>query len=117
APAECAAVVKANAYGLGAAPVARSLAAAGCRMFFVASLDEAIALRQALGDGCDIAVLNGLMSGTAREFVEYGLLPVLNHPGQIQEWMSICGGERQGRTRRTAGVSPADAAETATVRK
>ena len=45
----CAAVVKANAYGLGAAPVARALAAAGCRMFFVATLDEGIALRQILG--------------------------------------------------------------------
>ena len=49
APAACAAVVKANGYGLGAAPVARALLAAGCHRFFVATLDEGIALRQALG--------------------------------------------------------------------
>src|SRR4051794_6764797 len=63
APAGCAAVVKANGYGLGAEPVARALAAAGCRLFFVATLDEGIALRRALGDGPGInpgiAVLNG----------------------------------------------------------
>lgn len=86
APAQCAAVVKANAYGLGAAPVARALAAIGCRMFFVATLDEGIGLRQALGDGLEIAVLNGPFPGTAAEFLEHGLIPVLNHPGQIAEW-------------------------------
>src|SRR5438874_13598768 len=75
APAECAAVVKANAYGLGAAPVAHSLAAAGCRMFFVASLDEAIALRQALGDAPEIAVLNGPFPGTAADFAQHHLVP------------------------------------------
>src|SRR5438128_3781139 len=85
APAGCAAVVKANGYGLGAAPVARALAAAGCRTFFVATLDEGIALRQALGGAHDIAVLNGPFPGTAAEFVEYGLLPVLNQPAQIEE--------------------------------
>ncbi|HEY2538144.1 MAG TPA: alanine racemase, partial [Stellaceae bacterium] len=46
APAECAAVVKADGYGLGATVVAASLAAAGCRLFFVATLDEALALRK-----------------------------------------------------------------------
>ncbi|HVC57028.1 MAG TPA: alanine racemase [Stellaceae bacterium] len=88
APAQCAAVVKANGYGLGAAPVACALAAAGCRMFFVATLDEAIALRQALGARPEIAVLNGIFSGTAGEFVRHQLTPVLNDPGQIMEWRS-----------------------------
>ena len=41
APAECAAVVKADAYGLGLTQVVPALAAAGCRTFFVASLAEA----------------------------------------------------------------------------
>ncbi|HTV89517.1 MAG TPA: alanine racemase [Stellaceae bacterium] len=86
APATCAAVVKANAYGLGAAPVARALAAAGCRRFFVATLDEAIALRQLLGGAAEIAVFNGPPSGTAAEFVGHALVPVLNHPEQIAEW-------------------------------
>ncbi|MGE0260513.1 MAG: alanine racemase [Alphaproteobacteria bacterium] len=86
APADCAAVVKANGYGLGAAPVAQALAKAGCRLFFVATLDEGIALREALGDGIEIAVLNGPFRGTAAEFVAHALIPVLNHPGQIEEW-------------------------------
>ncbi len=86
APAECAAVVKANAYGLGAGPVAAALAAAGCRSFFVATLDEGIALRRALGRTAEIAVLNGPFPGTAGEFATHRLIPVLNHPGQIDEW-------------------------------
>src|SRR6202035_3439755 len=77
-PALCAAVVKANGYGLGAVPVARALAAAGCRLFFVATLDEAIALRQAIGDTVEIAVLNGPLPGTAAEFAAHDLIPVLN---------------------------------------
>ena len=88
APARCAAVVKANAYGLGAAPVARALLAAGCRMFFVATLDEGIALRHALGETPEIAVFNGPFPGTAPEFAAHGLVPVLNEPGQIEEWAS-----------------------------
>src|SRR5947208_16939092 len=84
APALCAAVVKANGYGLGAAPVVRALAAAGCRVFFVATLDEAIALREAIGDMAEIAVLNGLLPATASDFAAHHLIPVLNHPGQIE---------------------------------
>src|SRR5437763_10449317 len=86
APAQCAAVVKANAYGLGAAPVTRALAAAGCRLFFVATLDEGIALRAALGREPEIAVFNGPLPGTAAEFAAHRLIPVLNDPGQIEEW-------------------------------
>jgi alanine racemase len=89
APAACAAVVKANAYGLGAAPVARALAASGCRMFFVATLDEAIALRAALGATTEIAVLNGPLPGTAADFAAHRLIPVLNHPGQIEQWRCL----------------------------
>ena len=92
APARCAAVVKANAYGLGAAPVAQALAAAGCRMFFVATLDEGILLRQILGPAPEIAILNGPMPGTAPEFVEHGLIPVLNDPGQIAAWQRLGAG-------------------------
>jgi alanine racemase len=89
APALCAAVVKANAYGLGAAPVAHAFAAAGCRIFFVATVDEGIALRQGLGAAPEIAVLNGPPPGTAAEFVEHGLIPVLNEPGQIEQWRGL----------------------------
>ncbi|MBV8089156.1 MAG: alanine racemase [Alphaproteobacteria bacterium] len=88
-PAGCAAVVKADAYGLGAGPVAEALATAGCRLFFVATLDEGIALRRALPDACEIAVFNGPPPGTADEFVFHRLVPVLNEPGQIAEWGRI----------------------------
>lgn len=86
APALCAAVVKADGYGLGAVRVGGALAAAGCMMFFVATLDEGIALRQALGGPVEIAVLNGPPSGTAADFAEHRLIPVLNDPGQIEGW-------------------------------
>ncbi len=89
APAECAAVVKADAYGLGAAVVAPALANAGCRRFFVATLDEGLMLRKHLPARCAIAVLNGPMTGSAEEFAEYGLIPVLNDPGQLDEWRRI----------------------------
>jgi alanine racemase len=88
ARAACGAVVKANGYGLGAAPVARALAAAGCRLFFVATLDEGIALRGALGADPEIAVFNGPLPGTAVEFTLHRLIPVLNDPGQIDTWQS-----------------------------
>ncbi|HJU15608.1 MAG TPA: alanine racemase [Stellaceae bacterium] len=86
APAECAAVIKADAYGLGAGAVAPALAAAGCRRFFVATLDEGIAARAALRSCCEIAVLNGPFAGTEAEFLAYRLVPVLNDPGQIALW-------------------------------
>src|SRR5947207_7369783 len=91
APAACAAVVKANAYGLGAAPVARALQTAGCGLFFVATLDEGIALRGALGPDAEIAVFNGPLPGTEAEFAPHRLIPVLNHPGQIEAWKSNSG--------------------------
>src|SRR5207245_9513639 len=49
-PAECAGVVKADAYGCGADQVARALAGAGCKTFFVATLDEAGVARSAVPD-------------------------------------------------------------------
>ena len=89
APAQCAAVVKANGYGLGAAPVAKALIAAGCRLFFVATLDEGIALRHALGEATEILVLNGPLPGTEAEFAATNLIPVLNESGQIEAWRNI----------------------------
>jgi alanine racemase len=84
-PALAAAVVKADAYGLGMADVAPALATAGCRLFFVATLDEGIALRRVLPKA-EIAVLNGLLPDTGGEFRQARLLPVLNDLGQIAEW-------------------------------
>jgi alanine racemase len=88
-PAQCAAVVKADGYGLGASVVSAALAAAGCQRFFVATLDEGLALRKILSRGCQIMVLNGPVPGSGAEFAASGLVPVLNDPGQIAEWQSI----------------------------
>ncbi|WP_135467145.1 alanine racemase [Crenalkalicoccus roseus] len=68
-------VVKADAYGLGAVPVARALREAGCQHFFVAHLAEGVAVREALGPGPMIAVLNGFAPGADEGA---GLVPVLN---------------------------------------
>jgi alanine racemase len=85
APAACAAVVKADAYGLGVAEVAPALMRAGCRRFFVAHLDEGIRLR-ALVPEAWIAVLHGVPPGTEGEFLAHRLLPVLGEPGQVAGW-------------------------------
>lgn len=84
-PVECAAVLKADAYGTGAAEAGSRLAAEGCRHFFVAQLDEGIALRRVLAEP-PIYVLNGLMSGTDGDLVEHRLTPVLNDLGQLNSW-------------------------------
>lgn len=75
APGAAAAVVKADAYGLGAAEAGRALRAAGCRHFFVAQLREGIDLRAAVGPGPMIAVLDGFRPG---EDGDAGLVPVMN---------------------------------------
>jgi alanine racemase len=84
-PIDCAAVLKADAYGTGATIVGPRLAAEGCRQFFVAHIDEAIALRRVVADHA-IYVLNGLLPGTEPDFVEFGLTPVLNHLSQLNAW-------------------------------
>lgn len=89
APARCAAVVKADGYGLGVEPVARTLAGAGGSTFFVAHLDEGVALRGVLDDP-EIFILNGLMPDMEAVFREHRLIPVLNDLGQIARWKSFC---------------------------
>ena len=88
APAEAAAVVKADCYGLGMAAIAPALAAAGCRSFFVATIDEGIALRKVV-PGAVIYVLGGPLPGTEGDFAEHGLIPVLNSLAQITGWAAF----------------------------
>ncbi len=90
----CGAVVKADAYGLGMTRVAPALAAAGCRVFFVALLDEAIALRAVLPDA-EIHVFAGATAVTADEFTRHRLIPVLNHLGQIADFAAQANRERR----------------------
>ncbi|MFC5473321.1 alanine racemase [Paraherbaspirillum soli] len=87
--AACAAVLKANAYGLGADRVAPALAAEGCRHFFVAHLDEAIALRPHLPPPAEIFVLHGVPPGAEKECIVHQLIPVLNSLQQIQAWHAL----------------------------
>ncbi|PIR31637.1 MAG: alanine racemase [Alphaproteobacteria bacterium CG11_big_fil_rev_8_21_14_0_20_44_7] len=82
---ECAAVVKANAYGLGVDKVARALATAGCKKFFVATAEEAFELRSILPIE-EIFVFHGVQNGEAQDFVDKKIIPVLNNPNQLSRW-------------------------------
>lgn len=79
------AVVKANGYGLGADEISRALYAAGCRDFFVATLDEAIALKPDVKEA-RLFVFHGVGEGEEKEFIAHKLLPVLNNSIQIERW-------------------------------
>jgi alanine racemase len=95
AGAECAAVVKADAYGIGLEAAVPALAQAGCRTFFVAHLSEALRARAAAPEAA-IYVLNGLLPGTAARCFEADLRPVLGSQEEIDEWAAFC---RERRTR------------------
>lgn len=99
APARCGAVVKADAYGLGAAPVVRSLLDAGCREFFVALVDEGVRLREALADAwpgdARLHVLHGPLPGAEADCLAHGLVPVLNSLDQVARWRALA--RREGR--------------------
>lgn len=103
-------MLKADAYGLGAAPVGRALARAGCRDFFVATLDEGLALRAALAapthgpssgsgtgpgsgalSGPRVFVLQGLLPGMEGDMAASGLIPVLNSLDEIARWRTVAG--------------------------
>lgn len=83
--AKVAAVVKADAYGLGLKEVATSLIQEGCDTFFVANLDEAIALRM-IKTEITIFVFHGIMPGQENVFITFGLIPVLNTVSQMNLW-------------------------------
>ena len=83
--AECAAVIKADAYGVGIEPAATALGRAGCRTFFVALLSEAARVRAAC-PAATVYVLNGLPPGTGATFRDLGLRPVLGSAEEIAEW-------------------------------
>lgn len=80
-----AAMVKADAYGIGAVEAVPALRAAGCRMFFVARLDEALAVRDLAAD-CSILVLDGPGADDVEEYAANGVFPVLNSLEQLELW-------------------------------
>src|ERR1700744_2340380 len=67
-PAECAGVIKADAYGCGAGPVANALANAGCKTFFVATPDEAATVRAAVPAPAGSYVLGGFFPSSGGIF-------------------------------------------------
>jgi alanine racemase len=80
-----AAVVKADGYGLGAREVSSALHAAGCRHFFVALLDEALAIREHVPDAM-LAVLGGLLPGSESDYQAHDIVPILGSLAEIVAW-------------------------------
>lgn len=91
--ADCAAVVKADAYGLGVAAVVPELYKANCRHFYVAHASEGLIVREALrGQEAQVYVFHGPYGVSADEISRYGLIPVLNTPEDIRHWSSFAKG-------------------------
>src|SRR5216684_3209799 len=88
-PAECAGVIKADAYGCGVGPVARALAGAGCKTFFVATLDEARAARAAVPSAA-IYVLSGFFQNSGDALAKIDARPVIGDLHELAEWDVFC---------------------------
>lgn len=82
--ATCAAVIKADAYGLGMQKIALALHQVGCNKFFVATLAQAAALRE-MCPQADIYVLHG--EGPVDDFLHHRLTPVLSAQAQVEGWL------------------------------
>ena len=79
-----AATVKADAYGLGIEPIAKSLIQNKCNVFFVATLTEAIELRN-VNKRISIYVLNGLNDDSIKTFHKQNFIPVINNLIQLKK--------------------------------
>src|SRR6267378_3014996 len=88
-PAECAGVIKADAYGCGVGPVARALAGAVCKTVFVATLDEARAARAAIPSAA-IYVLSGFFQNSGDAFAKIDARPVIGDLHELAEWDVFC---------------------------
>jgi alanine racemase len=88
-PAECGAAVKADAYGCGISPVVHALASAGCKTFFVATLDEARAVRQAAPEAA-LYVLNGFLQNAGDLLAAINARPVIGDLHELAEWDMFC---------------------------
>lgn len=88
--ADCAAVVKADAYGLGAASIVPELYKANCRHFYVAHASEGVAVRQALaGQEAQVYAFHGAGGVSPKELRQNNIIPVLNSFGDIEHWSSF----------------------------
>ena len=88
-PAECAAVVKANAYGCGAEQVATALASAGCKTFFVATIEEARVVRSALPTAT-LYALDGFFQNSGDAYAAIDCKPVIGDLNELAEWDVFC---------------------------
>jgi alanine racemase len=88
-PAECAGVVKANAYGCGAEQVSRALAKAGCKTFFVANLEEARIVREAVPSAA-LYALGGFFQNTGEAYAKIDCKPVIGDLNELAEWDVFC---------------------------
>ena len=119
-PAECAAVIKANGYGLWLEPVMRAVLGAGCKSFFVADAIEGERARAVSGEAV-VYVLDGLAPGAGVRLVAANLRPALGSLDEIAEWGRI--GRASGRKLAASlhfdtgmnrfGIAPRDAAQAA----
>jgi alanine racemase len=88
-PAECSAVIKANAYGCGIEPIARALHKAGCKTFFVANTEEARVARAAVPDAA-LYVLGGYFQNTGEHYAKHNCRPVIGDLNELAEWDVFC---------------------------
>jgi alanine racemase len=88
-PAECAGVVKADAYGCGLTPVMQALAGAGCKTFFVATIDEARAARAAV-PSATIYTLDGFFQSCGDAYAKIDARPVIGDLHELAEWDVFC---------------------------
>jgi alanine racemase len=86
--ADTAAAIKGDAYGLGVAPVAKTLWGVGCRSFYVARPDEGGELRAIL-PMAKITILDGLYIGETGYYCAHNLTPALTTAHQAEEWASF----------------------------
>lgn len=86
---EVAAVVKANAYGLGIEEVVKTFHQQGCTSFFVATFDEALTIRQLVPEA-QVYALNGVWTGVPSEYVHHQITPVLNSLHDLEIWQLEC---------------------------
>jgi alanine racemase len=84
---EIGAVIKANAYSVGARFVAKVLYDQGCRSFFVTTLDEALEVKDIISKGSQIYVLGGVREGDEAIFVEENLVPVIYSIEMLHRWI------------------------------
>src|SRR6056297_1387507 len=98
--AECAGIVKADAYGLGLEEITAALSREGCRTFFVATIHEGQRVR-AVAPGAIIYILDGLLADAEVHYAGFDLRPVLSSVPEIRDWAAYC---RSDGRRRPAAI-------------